>query len=326
MEQANNTIIVTTGASTLARPQQLTHANISVVISYFLSESNLSASSKALYTRTLRLFYKWVEETHRDILALELADIQTYKQELGEHGLSDLTISSYLTSLRTFYDWLSSKGLYTNILVGCKTPRRSLKHGFIKQHLTEDKSAELLDHFKEMGLRDYAMINLMLRTGLRTIEVVRADIGDITYKQGVRVLNVWGKGCTGKDDFVVLTDKAYEPIKEYLSQCRKKAKPGEPLFTSSSHRNGGERLTTRSISRICKEGLQAIGLDGREYTAHSLRHTTAVAILKASGNNVADAQHVLRHTTPTTTQIYLESIKEEMRLQHAPEKLLDDAF
>ena len=164
----------------------------------------------------------------------------------------------------------------------------------------------------------------MLRTGLRTIEVVRANVGDITFKGDKRVLLVWGKGHSEKDDFVVLTEKAYEPIKEYLA-TRKAVKAGEPLFTSNSRQNFGERLTTKTISSLCKEGLRAIGLDGREYTAHSLRHSTAVAILK-HGGNIVDVQEVLRHSSIDTSQIYTESVKEELRLENAPESVLDAAF
>jgi len=164
----------------------------------------------------------------------------------------------------------------------------------------------------------------MLRTGLRTIEIVRADVGDITFKGERRVLLVWGKGHTEKDDFVVLTEKAYEPIRAYLA-TRKGVKAGEPLFTSTSRQNRGERLTTRTISFLCKEGLKAIGLDGKEYTAHSLRHTTAVSMLK-HGSGITDVQEVLRHTSPATSQIYTESVKEELRLERAPESVLDEAF
>lgn len=153
---------------------------------------------------------------------------------------------------------------------------------------------------------------------------MRADVGDITFKGDRRVLLVWGKGHTEKDDFVVLTDKAYEPIKAYLA-TRKGAKAGEPLFTSQSNLNSGERLSTKTIRTLCKEGLKSIGLDGREYTAHSLRHTAAVAILK-HGGAITDVQEVLRHTSPATSQIYTESVKEELRLEKAPESLLDAAF
>lgn len=292
------------------------------VIAYFVASQDTKESSRSLYSRTLKLFFEWVESKGKQLNELRRTDILEYKDELLQRGLSSLSVASYLTSLRRFYEWAEGEKLYPNIAKGIRTPRRV--QAFKKQHLTETKSSELLQHFKDVSLRDFAIVNLILRTGLRTIEVVRADIADITFKGGKRILRVWGKGHDEKDDFVILTDKAYKPIADYLA-TRKGAKGGEPLFTSNSHRNTGERLTTRTISRLCKEGLKAVGLDGKEFTAHSLRHTTAVAILK-NGGALADAQSVLRHTSPATTQIYTESIKEELRLQEAPESLLDNAF
>lgn len=297
-------------------------ANWQNVLAVFVAGQDVKESSRLLYTRTLKLFFEWVEEKGKAIADLKRTDLLEYKDELFSKGLSSLSVASYLTSLRKFYEWAESEKLYPNIAKGVKTPRRV--QAFKKQHLTDEKSGELLNHFHELSLRDYAIVNLILRTGLRTIEVVRADVGDITFKGNRRVLKVWGKGHDTKDDFVVLTEKAYEPIKEYLN-TRKGAKVNEPLFTSDSHRNTGGRLTTRTISGLCKEGLKAIGLDGREFTAHSLRHTTAVTILK-NGGDISQAQAVLRHTSPATTQIYTESIKEELRLQTAPEALIDRAF
>jgi site-specific recombinase XerD len=120
-----------------------------------------------------------------------------------------------------------------------------------------------------------------LRTGLRTVEF-RADISDITLKSGQRVLKVKGKGKDEKDDFVCLTDKTYQVIHLYL-QSRGRFKIGEPLFISESYNSKGKRLTTKTISFIAKNGLRSIGLSGHEFTAHSLRHTTAETILRAGG-------------------------------------------
>lgn len=294
------------------------------VVASFITTQDVKESSRSLYTRTLTQFFSWLEATGRinNFASLTRQDILEYKDYLLASSLSALTVSSYIVSVRKFYEWAEAEKLYPNIAKGVKTPRR--KQAFKKQHLTDTKSGELLQHFQSMSLRDYAIVNLILRTGLRTVEVVRADVGDITFKGDKRVLLVWGKGHTEKDDFVVLSEKAYEPIKNYLA-TRKGAKAGEPLFTSNSRQNYGERLTTRTISALCKEGLKAIGLDGKEYTAHSLRHTTAVAILK-HGGMITDVQDVLRHTSPATSQIYTESVKEELRLAKAPEQLLDYAF
>lgn len=293
------------------------------LIATFIATQDVRESSRKLYTRTLSQYFVWMEQEGKNINALTRQDVLEYKDYLQEQNLSSLTISSYITAVRKFYEWTEAEKLYPNIARGVKTPRR--QQAFKKQHLTDAKSKELLEHFQSQSLRNYAIVNLILRTGLRTIEVVRADIEDITFKGERRVLKVWGKGHEEKDDFVVLSDKAYYPIRDYLAAARKSAKAGEPLFTSTSHQNAGERLTTKTISTICKDGLKAIGLDGKEFTAHSLRHTTAVAILK-HGGQLTDVQSVLRHTSPVTSQIYTESVKEELRLQNAPEMMLDNAF
>lgn len=318
----SNRNIVKIGGAEVVATSVAYGANWQTALAYFVSVQDVKESSRCLYTRTLKLFFEWVEKQGKSIQDLSRTDILEYKDELFSKGLSSLSVASYLTSLRKFYEWAESEKLYPNIAKGVKTPRRI--QAFKKQHLTEDKSSELLNHFESMSLRDFAIVNLILRTGLRTIEVVRADVGDITFKGNQRILKIWGKGHDTKDDFVVLTEKTYLPIKSYLA-TRKGAKANEPLFASDSHRNTGERLTTRTISGLCKSGLKAIGLDGREFTAHSLRHTTAVTILK-SGGSLTDAQTLLRHTSPTTTQIYTESIKEELRLKNAPECLIDNAF
>lgn len=288
----------------------------------FISSQDCKESSRSLYTRTLSQFFLWVEREDRVLNTLTREDILEYKDYLLSSGLSSLTVSSYLVVVRKFYEWTEGLKIYPNIAKGIKTPRR--KQAFKKQHLSEGKSRELLEYFQERSLRDYAIVNLLLRTGLRTIEAVRADVGDITFKGEKRVLLVWGKGRTEKDSFVVLTDKTYLPIRDYLNS-RKGVKPGDPLFISNSRHNLGERLTTRTISAICKEGLRGVGLDGKEFTAHSLRHTTAVEILK-TGGSIWDVQRVLRHSSTDTSQIYTESIEEEERLKKSPESLLDSAF
>ena len=170
----------------------------------------------------------------------------------------------------------------------------------------------------------------MLRTGLRTIEVSRAQIGDICYMGEQRVLKIWGKGKSeaekGKGfNFVVLIDEVYNPIKRYLEADRRGARSGEPLFTSRSHQNQGEQISTRTISGLCKAGLKAIGLDGKEYTAHSLRHTTA-SLLLGHGQTLLAVQHVLRHVSVNTTQRYTKQKERELRLKDAPEIALDFAF
>ena len=293
--------------------------SIEKAIELFVAECDIRENSRNVYRRGLQYFFKWVEDTGRTISKLTRADIITFKDSLlSSH--SNLSVASYLVALRRFYEWAEGNKLYPNIAKGIKSPKR--KNAYLKEHLRENQIADLLAHF-EGNTRDYAIVNLLLRTGLRCIEVVRANVEDITFKGGQRILKIWGKGRDERDAFVVLTDKAYAPIKAYLDK-RGFTTLKEPLFISTSNRNLKGRLTTRSISKICKEGFRAIGIDGKEYTAHSLRHTTAVLLLK--NGSLADVQSVLRHSSPATSQIYTKSIEEELRLQNPSEMKLDTVF
>ena len=84
-------------------------------------------------------------------------------------------------------------------------------------------------------------------------------------------------------------------------------------------------MTTRAISEIAKKGLISVGLNNRVYTAHSLRHTAAVNILRAGGT-LEQVQYTLRHTNPATTQIYTATLREEQRLTGGGELMLDRLY
>ena len=310
---------------TPTQPQSLTAAeDLARVIEAFAASADVKETSRGLYVRTLRGFFAWVRETGRAVEALTLADLITYKAERLAAGKSPLTVASDINSLRRFYEWAEALKIYPNIARGIHAPKRVQQ--FRKQPLTPAQVGTLLQYEKkEQSARDFAIVNLLVRTGLRTIEVVRANIGDIIYKSGRRVLLVQGKGRDSKDNFVILTDAAYLPILAYLNTREDKADESAPLFASESNRNGGGRLTTRTVSAIAKRGLQSVGLDNHVFTAHSLRHTAAVNILRAGGT-LEQVQYTLRHSNPATTQIYTATLREEQRLQAGGEMLLDSLY
>lgn len=292
------------------------------IVDSFINSLDVKVSSKLLYRRTLKQFFIWVDRKSLLLSDLSRPQIIEYKESLLNAGLSSLTVGSYITSLRKFYEWTEANKYYPNIAKGIKTPVR--KQQFKKQPLIPSQVTSLLSFCQSTTKRDYAIVNLLLRTGLRTVEIIRANIEDITFKGSQRVLLVRGKGRDEKDNFVVLTDKTYKPIAEYLLS-RSNSKLTDPLFTSISNNSKGERLSTRTVSLIAKEGLKAIGLNNRSFTAHSLRHTTAVNILRAGGS-LETVQFTLRHSNPATTQIYTATLNEERRLLNSGEALLDSIY
>jgi integrase/recombinase XerD len=295
---------------------------IDELVDSFLEAQDVKLSSKLLYRRTLKQYFTWVEKKGYLLSQIARPQLLEYKEDLLRSGMSSLTVSSYVTSVRRFYEWAEANKFYPNVAKGIKSPKR--KQQFKKQPLLPSQATALLSYYQDRALRDYAIVSLLLRTGLRTIEVIRASVGDITFKGSQRVLLIQGKGRDEKDNFVLLTDKTYKPIADYLAS-RGPLDRSEPLFTSTSNNSKGEALTTRSISHIAKEGLKAIGLDEKAFTAHSLRHTTAVNILRAGGS-LETVQFTLRHSNPATTQIYTATLNEERRLQNSGEALIDTLY
>lgn len=293
---------------------------LALLILRFISALDLKETSKYTYQRELKPFREWVVKNRvkqpiRD-------DILQYKAFLEKQGLSPLTISSYIVVVRRFFEWMESEKIYPNIARGVKGMKRN--RGFRKDPLTLNQIQKLLQYMEResyQGLRDFAIINLLIRTGLRTIELVRSNVGDIRQESGQSVLWVQGKGRDSKDEFVVLTDQTLLPIQEYLKKCRsKRLRETDPLFSSISDRNSGMRLTTRSISRIVKDNLRRIGIDNLRLTAHSLRHT-AITLALQGGASLQEAQALGRHANINTTMIYAHNIN---RVSNAPEHKIDE--
>jgi integrase/recombinase XerC/integrase/recombinase XerD len=302
-----------------------TQAEIARVVSIFAEQQDVKPTSRNLYRRAVVQFFVWVLSSGRVIAALTIADVIAYKEHLLSADKSTLTVGGYINAIRRFYDWAEANKLYPNIAKGVRAPKRQQE--FKKQPLSVGKVAELLRYEQGQSPRDYAIINLMARTGLRCVEVTRANIGDITYMgaNNTRVLMVQGKGRDTKDNYVVLPDAAYFPIRDYLT-TRKGQTEKAPLFVSeSNHTTKDGRLTTRTVSAIAKNGLRNVGLDNKAFTAHSLRHAAGTNILRAGGT-LEQAQTCLRHTDPATTQIYTCVALNERRLSDGGEILLDRLY
>jgi len=296
------------------------------LIEEFLSQHSVRKNSRDRYRKSLKQFLIWTKG--RNISQINRAAILDYKEDLLNKTLEDgnkmspLTVGAYLVAVRLFYDYLNQEYNIKNVAKGIKMKR---SNKFERAALNEEQCAKLLLHFESEGdLRDYAIVNLLLRTGMRTIEIVRANIEDVSQIQGKNCLFVQGKGRDDKKDFVLLTEKALLPIKSYIAE-RGVIAPKDPLFTSTSNNNRGERLTTKTISTLVKSGLIAIGLSGKEYTAHSCRHSAA-SIMLDRGESLERVQEVLRHTNSQTTKGYVHKANEKRRIEESPESSLDNAF
>ena len=283
-------------------------ASLEDLMDLFLREQDITEASRATYQRALRQFVACLRKTGRDqrMATLQREDILAYKESLQDTKTAS-TVSCYLTAVRRLFGWLESRKAYPDITRGVKGAKKAKGHR--KDCLTPGQIRQVLDGVDRStveGLRDFALLNLLFRTGLRTVEIARAQIADLRQEAGTAVLWIQGKGRDEKDDFVLLVEETLRPLREYLA-ARGTVSENEPLFVSLSDRNAGQALTTRSLSRIVKEAFLRVGLDDSRLTAHSCRHT-AITLAVSGGASLEQAQAMARHSDPKVTMVYFHNV------------------
>lgn len=289
------------------------------ILNRFVQYIDVSKSSVHSYIFGVRAFLRYISEYN--ITNPTRETVIEYKKYLSE-SKSASTIALYLSALRRFFSWCSSEGLYSDITSGIKSPRVDTGHkkdAFSAQQLKQIISG--IERKTLKGKRDYAIFCLTAATGLRTCEVIRADISDIRTVYGEVCLFIRGKGRSDKSEFVKLSPHVLKAIQVYL-EVRGTVSENEPLFASLSHRNAGGRMTTRSISRICKNAMRNVGFNSSRYTAHSLRHS-AITLALIQGMSIQDVSQFARHSNISVTLIYAHDIE---RIKSRCESVISNAL
>lgn len=277
------------------------------LLARFIEFIDARPTTASAYTRHIRQFFGYMDR--HEIAQPTRADVIAYRDELKASGHKPATVTAYVVALRQFFKWTGTEGYYPDICVNVKGEK--IDTGIHKRDpLTSRQIKAVLsgiDRSTASGARDYAIIATMTTGGLRTIEVIRADVGDLRALADDTVLYIHGKGRDEKADYIKIVPEVEAAIRDYLRH--RGATPGtEPLFTSESHKNAGGRLTTRSVSRLVKERFRAAGLDSERLTAHSLRHT-AGTLSMINGGTVVQTQQLLRHKDINTTMIYVHLLE-----------------
>lgn len=295
-----------------------TEQRINAAVSDFLSHIDVADGTPKTYRNSIKQFFSYVGSTGRSVESIDKGDIIAFKKYLQQNGYKPTTINGYLTGLRQFCKFVG----FGEMVEGVK----SVKTGstYEKGDFTKEQAAAIVGVVREYGSRrDIAIIETLLRCGLRTIEAARLTIGDIELQGNAYVMKIHGKG--DKFRIVPLTPTAHAAIKNYLKHDRRGAKDSEPLFASEAHQNQRGTLSTASISRLCKKYIRMIGIDDSRHTAHSLRHTTAGLIYEQS-HDLDRIQTLLGHSNPATTQIYAKIAMQRDFMAHAPNQVLDELF
>lgn len=260
--------------------------------------------SKDTYRKAVKQFIAYLSEN--GISQPTRETVIEWRDSLKESH-KPTTIQTYITAVKLFFRWLEQEGIYKNIADHVKGVKVSTGHK--KDYLTSKQSHKVLESIDTdtlKGLRDYAIVGLMLTTGVRTIEVTRADIADLRTVGDTAVLYVQGKGKDEKADYVKLAPQVETAIRDYIT-ARGASEESEPLFTSTSRNNYGERMTTRSIRAIAKNSMIEAGFNSDRLTAHSMRHTAGTLAL-LNGASTREVQQLLRHSNINTTMIYAHEL------------------
>lgn len=269
------------------------------VIESFLQSLDVSPNTARTYCEALKSFARWLETQANP--PLDSSTLKAYRDWLKGNRAANTTLT-YWVALRRFLSFAVAEGLIEkNPIEGMKGLRRP--QGHLRRDLTRAELRalfEAIDRSTELGKRDFAMINLMVRGGLRIIEVQRANVGDLEVRRGRKILRIWGKGRDERDEFIVLAEPTERALLEYLA-CRGDPAPEDPLFARVG--KGDQRLSTRHIRRRITHYLKLAGVKTPKTTAHSLRHSFVTLAIEG-GASLVETQAAARHRSIQTTMIY----------------------
>lgn len=283
-------------------------------------------STVSTYQKRLRFFLVWLKTLPENppwTWSLEL--MYAYRAHLEQTLRSPRAMNGYVVALRQFGSSLKTlyqrpmdpaefiKGWTTN-----RAPqRRPLPVADAKRLLAQ--LATDARHTMLQRLRNEALAYLMLKTGLREIEVSRATLGDLQPGEPGKYwrLYVHGKGHLMADEWVKVLPEVYEKIQAYLMCRGGTLAPSAPLFATTAplKSDGTERISagrslgTRSIQRIITEGLLLAEAKHPGIVVHSLRHSAAT-YATLNGAPPSQVQRMMRHKHYGTTEHYVREAQQ----------------
>ncbi|MGL6344622.1 MAG: tyrosine-type recombinase/integrase [Waterburya sp.] len=273
-----------------------------------VADGNASIDTIVNYKSQVKLYLQWCIDTATNPLMATKKDIQEYRAYLVKQNYKPATIALKINVVRRFYDGAITHGLITNnpvknvkAPIERVAPASSVRYLELEQlkalfKLTEGKSEKLR--------RDRVIIGLMALHGLRTIEVVRLNFGDIREQGEKKFITVSAKRSQRilklRSDFSLW-------LLDYLA-TKKVLTSKAPIITSLSGNSFGKRLTRSGLRRIINSYLEQAGLrdcnaDGIKLSNHALRHTFATQVY-ASTKDLRLVQEALGHGNPQTTAKY----------------------
>ena len=272
--------------------------NFSNLINSYLEYIDVSENSLSTYKRCLKQFALYLNENGINQPTRE--DIIAWKDYLMENNKPN-TVNLYLVSVKSLFKWLEYMNIYKDISKNVKAIRMDKKH--LKRGLTQEEVKLVLAQCKD--IREEVIMKLLLTCALRENELINIRLEDFYEENDSIMLKVMGKGRNGyKSDVVKVDNRIFDLIKEYCSIYN----INDYLFTSTSNHNNGGKLNSITIRRIVTNLFKKANLNMDRLSTHSTRHFSATQALK-SGMSLVEVSEMLRHSSTSITQIYVDEIK-----------------
>lgn len=286
------------------------------VIDEFINSRSANKNTQSKYRRIIRQMMKYFSS--KNITAPSEDDANLYIDTLRSEKKSDYTIRLYSTVMKSFFAFCGRKGYYTDVTADVKVQlRKSKTHN--RKALTQNQAERLISAIKGkdvVSLRNRAIIALALTTGVRTIEIERANVDDFAEADGYWELKVQGKGRLTADEIVKVVPWVAQMINTYIDNRGevKADEKGTPLFASTARNNSkyGCRYSAQSVGKMIKATMVSVGINDKNISAHSTRHYAATTAIK-QGVDLREVSAMLRHASVDVTMTYLHDISIETR-------------
>jgi len=258
-------------------------------VDMFLSAKQIEGCSErtiCYYRSTLLKMFEIIELSIRRITTEVVREY--LKQYQAKNNCSKITIDNVRRNLSSFFSWLEEE----NYII--KNPIRRIhkvKTGKTVKEVISDENIEIMRDGCQT-LRDIAMIDLLLSTGMRVGELVNLDISDMNFEE--RECIVYGKG--DKERRVYFDARAKLHIQNYLKERSDKNKA---LFVSLNHPH--ERLKINGVEIRLRELGRKLGIE--KVYPHKLRRTMATRAID-KGMPIEQVQQLLGHQQIDTTMRY----------------------
>jgi site-specific recombinase XerD len=266
----------------------------------YLVRLGLSSATVVNYLADMRGVARWCVESRQgcSLWNLTAEDVRAYCRHLRvERGLSPATANRHLQAIRKFCDFARQADLMeSNPAADVRPIQVPLTS---RRALDADEIARLLEAAQagrpSLVKRDYAIIQLLLQTGIKVGELTELQLADIELADSKGILTVNGNGGNGHR-FIPLNALARQALQEYL-QVRPPSPNVKYLFLSQE----GSSISVRTVQRLVKVYTRAADLT--EVSAHTLRYTFATSMLEET-DDVATVANLLGHRSIETTLRY----------------------